>query len=805
MSNKLFYLYDDLLDLKIHIRWDYDKFFFQRWIDQSFSFFRQHPRRTLDPLQADYFIVSTTLKTLPFIHLDYTQLTTYIKNLPYLNKGPHIIFDLRDTPLSLFQHPHIYIFKTAFSSHTYRPLDLAFPQFPRYLLSHEDYLPINQRPIIASFQGSRRPSSETRNKLFELKEKDFVYLEVDTHKANDKSPQNIPESFEFELENNQMIIKRSEDPNSYLNLLRRSIFSICIRGTGYALSYRLIEAMSQGSIPVIISDDHPLPFGDRIPWDRCSITWKEKDILSLNTYLRNFTRDNPKKLEEMQDNVLLIYRQYFQNTETILEKALSIWEEKKFSREKKVITQKFALLTLNLNNRPFHKYTLNTMKKYAQKIGADLIIDRELTIDPKLRERNHLTPYIQKMKSIEKALDEYDRVLYLDDTIFIGDKVENLFQLVPASKLGGFSEMAANMLSYNFDRQFLLEKKGMSLVEYLNSGVLVISQGHRKIFQEEELIKELDLFKDKYPNQAYFNYQITKEKIEIYRLDQRFNYQPPFIHPDRLAQTLPPPVINQIKENPDRIYHLTGYYQHRHLIAKEIAPLFNKVTAVIMNFHRPENLKKIILPALLDFDLIDQIIISHCNEKTYFDLKSEKKEILHRRDYEYDKKYGLYTRFIVPIESSKNDVLLIMDDDLIFDSGAFNQLYRYFLDDPEILHGFAGRKLDEHDEYICRDFHGEVPIVITRGLLTHIDNLRYAESYRGEMESLVSQTQPKWNGEDIFLSLMTVHKNKRLNKAYPLPHRNLADNNPISRHQDHLNHRRRLTRNLVHKYQMKTK
>ena len=103
-----------------------------------------------------------------------------------------------------------------------------------------------------------------------------------------------------------MIVRKSNDEYSYLNLLYKSIFSICIRGCGTALSYRLIEIFNAGSIPVIISDNYPLPFNNVINWNEICIVIKENNINNINEILLEKSH-NSIQLQEMQNKIKEIY------------------------------------------------------------------------------------------------------------------------------------------------------------------------------------------------------------------------------------------------------------------------------------------------------------------------------------------------------------------------------------------------------------------------------------------------------------------------------------------------------------------
>jgi len=66
--------------------------------------------------------------------------------------------------------------------------------------------------------------------------------------------------------------------------LQHSQFGLCPRGDSY-YSYRLVETMAFGVIPVIISDDWVLPFEELIPWPSLSVRVREADLAQLPAIL----------------------------------------------------------------------------------------------------------------------------------------------------------------------------------------------------------------------------------------------------------------------------------------------------------------------------------------------------------------------------------------------------------------------------------------------------------------------------------------------------------------------------------------
>ena len=72
---------------------------------------------------------------------------------------------------------------------------------------------------------------------------------------------------------------------SYDEIMARSVFTLCPAGYG-RWSFRFIEALLHGSIPVLLCDDYVMPFADQIRWDDYCIVVPEKDALSTIDLLR---------------------------------------------------------------------------------------------------------------------------------------------------------------------------------------------------------------------------------------------------------------------------------------------------------------------------------------------------------------------------------------------------------------------------------------------------------------------------------------------------------------------------------------
>jgi hypothetical protein len=106
---------------------------------------------------------------------------------------------------------------------------------------------------------------------------------------------------------------------SYSNALKEANFAIVPRGDAL-FSYRLLEVMSYGCIPVIISDGWVLPFDRQVDWPKIAFTIHEEMIMSYVPFLRNITQSEILKRQKL---VMEVYEKYFRDLRGILKSAIS--------------------------------------------------------------------------------------------------------------------------------------------------------------------------------------------------------------------------------------------------------------------------------------------------------------------------------------------------------------------------------------------------------------------------------------------------------------------------------------------------
>ena len=101
--------------------------------------------------------------------------------------------------------------------------------------------------------------------------------------------------------------------DDYVRLLRDSIFAFVPRGD-YEFSYRLLEVMSFGCIPVVISDGLLLPFDRIIDWRKCSLTVPEARVADIPDLLAAM---NSATVDALRASTERIYRVFLANFDKI--------------------------------------------------------------------------------------------------------------------------------------------------------------------------------------------------------------------------------------------------------------------------------------------------------------------------------------------------------------------------------------------------------------------------------------------------------------------------------------------------------
>lgn len=97
--------------------------------------------------------------------------------------------------------------------------------------------------------------------------------------------------------------------NQFDKLMLNSTFALCPRGYGNT-SFRLVEAMQFGTIPVYISDVFTLPYSDKIDWDKIAVLIRPDQFPKMYTILKDLESDQTK-IDEYRKNIKEMMGPYF--------------------------------------------------------------------------------------------------------------------------------------------------------------------------------------------------------------------------------------------------------------------------------------------------------------------------------------------------------------------------------------------------------------------------------------------------------------------------------------------------------------
>lgn len=178
-----------------------------------------------------------------------------------------------------------------------------------------------------------------------------------------------------------------------------------------------------------------------------------------------------------------------------------------------------AIVTLAVGSMSQKMLTLVKpfFKAYSKKIGADfIVIDKPIV--------NTHASHLEKFQ-IYNLFEKYERIAYLDVDIIVQETTPNIFDAVPVDKIGIVYDNTDNTIrSLNRVREIQNVQRSLEDVNwiegYANSGVIVLSAMHKKVFSHPELREK---FQSGFKDQTLINYNFHKYGFKLHKLDKKFN------------------------------------------------------------------------------------------------------------------------------------------------------------------------------------------------------------------------------------------------------------------------------------------
>ena len=280
-----------------------------KWYDTVYNALEKHKQRVLDPDDAtllfpgfdtacetnwpDYgHMTNAFIKGKP---TDFRETPGLLRKLEFWN-GPkwHVLLDMN--PFSgfpgIFKHENVILSANSLSGDNYRKgIDVSFPASPT--MKGNDHL-IQSEKYFLTFKGAI--SHDFRLNFLDFhNNKDIIINLLDHNKTNHKRPW----------------VTGQEDNNEYLDLLINTRFSLVLRGDAL-FSYRLLEIMSLGTIPVIFTHGWILPFSEILDYDSFSVIIDEGDWPDTISILNSYTDE---QIKTMRTNVKMVYDKHFSTIE----------------------------------------------------------------------------------------------------------------------------------------------------------------------------------------------------------------------------------------------------------------------------------------------------------------------------------------------------------------------------------------------------------------------------------------------------------------------------------------------------------
>lgn len=180
-----------------------------------------------------------------------------------------------------------------------------------------------------------------------------------------------------------------------------------------------------------------------------------------------------------------------------------------------------------------------------------------------------------------------------------------------------------------------------------------------------------------------------------------------------------------------------------------------KITAIILSYNRLHNLEKSI-PILVNYDIIDEIIISHGNPKYYKEFNHPK--IKNLQDYQNNNLYKCARRYF-NVKHAKNELILFLDDDIVPEEKLIQDMYHQTIRnyDKNTIYGPIKRKCTKKGYETQSDFSNNI-ILIGLSLTKKTTVLEYLESDVGIKKYKSWLIKNNGNCEDLCYNIFIHEK-----------------------------------------------
>jgi hypothetical protein len=167
-----------------------------------------------------------------------------------------------------------------------------------------------------------------------------------------------------------------------------------------------------------------------------------------------------------------------------------------------------------------------------------------------------------------------------------------------------------------------------------------------------------------------------------------------------------------------------------------------------------------LVPTLLGHPSVEEVVILHSNPKTQFNFVHPK--VINIDATKENDQMGLSIRFYF-CQMAKSDWILHVDDDMEFTAKTLNEMLYEFSKNTKRIVGRFGRDRNENNYfngYSSKDTSRETEVILTKFMVMEREICSAFFEYSHliwEDVVLNNGEGPLWNGEDIFMSLVSNH------------------------------------------------
>ncbi|KAM8846049.1 exostosin-1 isoform 1-T1 [Synchiropus picturatus] len=284
---------------------------------------------TTDPSKACVFVLAVDTLDRDRLSGHYVHnVKSRIQSLPTWNDGRnHLIFNLYSgtwpdyTEDLGFEVGQALLARASAHMLNFRPnFDISVPLFSKeHPLKGGERLALRtSRRFRLVFKGKRYLTgigSETRNALHHIHNGEDIILLTTCKHGKDWQKHKDARCDRDNLQYSKF---------DYLELLHNSSFCLVPRGRRLG-SFRFLEALQAGCVPVILSNGWELPFSEVIDWKKAAIVGDERLLLQIPTITRAVSQE---KVWALRQQTQFLWDAYFSSVDKIVSTTLEILQDR---------------------------------------------------------------------------------------------------------------------------------------------------------------------------------------------------------------------------------------------------------------------------------------------------------------------------------------------------------------------------------------------------------------------------------------------------------------------------------------------